>query len=167
MSTLDTIMERRTIRKYQDKPIEREKLERILQAGHYAPSARNAQDWKFICVDKPDLIAQVATAMPQDFGEHAAAFIVGVGKKEAGLMMCGQPRNTVDLSIATTAMQLVAWEEGVGSCWIGSFDAEVIREVLSLPNEQAAITLTVLGYPDESPERRPRKAKNEVIQFNK
>lgn len=165
MSTLDTIMERRSIRTFQDKPIESDKLERILQAARQAPSACNKQDWLFYCVTNPELLKRVAASMKQGFGATGAALVVACGPAEDRIMDCGQPAGTVDVSIATTFLQLVAWEEGIGSCWIGAFDAQAAAEALDVPEGMVPMTLTVLGYPAESPAMRPRKDPAEVVRF--
>lgn len=168
MSTFDTITQRRSIRKYEDRKIEKEILDKILEAGRLAPSASNRQDWKFIMVTEPDLLKKVAAAMPQDFGQDAAAILIGCGKNDnTDLMRCDQPKAPMDLSIATSYMQLVAWEEGIGSCWVGSFYTEPVREALNIPEDMTPITLTTLGYPAENPKARERKSSEEVISYNK
>ncbi|MDO5755314.1 MAG: nitroreductase family protein [Tissierellia bacterium] len=162
MSVFQTIKERRSIRKYKKEKVDPKIIEKILEAGRLSHSARNAQDWKFIAVTDEKTIEKLAETMGQAFGFDATLMIVGCGLKDAQKMFCNQPRPAVDLSIATQNMQLVAWEEGVGSCWIGHFDAEKAGEILDLEEEYCPITLTTMGYPDEEPKMRPRKAFDDV-----
>ncbi|MDO5713346.1 MAG: nitroreductase family protein [Tissierellia bacterium] len=167
MSIYEVIQNRRSIRKYQDREIPKEILDKILEAGRLAPSASNEQNWKFIMVTEPKLLQKVASSMPQDFGRDAKAILVSIGEKDSRQMRCEQPKATVDLSIATSYMQLVAWEEGIGSCWIGSFYADVVKEALNIPENMTPVALTTLGYPGENPDPRFRKSKDEVISYNK
>lgn len=167
MNVKDAIQERRSIRKYLDKKIDRKILDQILEAGRLSHSARNMQEWKFIMVDDEDLIQKLVEGMKQDFGKQAAAMLVVCGKKESELMSSGQPRNTTDASIATAYMQLQAKELGIGSCWIGSFNPKHFNEILGVPEDMTAITLTILGYPAEDPDPRHRKPREDVISYNK
>ncbi|HSH36112.1 nitroreductase family protein, partial [Schnuerera sp.] len=83
------------------------------------------------------------------------------------VMRGGQPRYTVDLSIATAYMILEAYEQGLGTCWLGSYDENMVKDVLGIPEEVRVVAITPLGYPDESPAPRPRKELGEIISYDK
>lgn len=168
MSILSTIQARRSIRKYSDKPVEEEKLESVLEAARLAPSAKNMQEWKFIVVHDEDIRKRlVEEAIQQPFVGEAPIILVACGTEADSVMKCGQSRYTVDLSIATSYMILEAHAQGLGTCWLGSFDEEKTKEILEIPEYVRAVSITPLGYPDESPEQRGRKGIDEIVCYDK
>lgn len=168
MDVLSAIKERRSIRKYSDKPVEDEKLHKVLEAARLAPSAKNLQNWKFIVVKDPDTRKKlVEYAIEQPFVGQAPIILVCCGLEPDSVMRCGQPRYTVDLSIATAYMILEAYEQGLGTCWLGSFDEKRVKEVLGIPDEVRVVSITPLGYPAESPSNRPRKDFEEIVCYDK
>ena len=82
-------------------------------------------------------------------------------------MKGGQPRYTVDLSIATAYMILEAHELGLGTCWLGSYDEGKVKEVLGIPEDVKVVSILPLGYPDEAPEARMRKSLDEIVSYDK
>ena len=82
-------------------------------------------------------------------------------------MKGGQPRYTVDLSIATAYMILEAHELGLGTCWLGSYDEGKVKEVLDIPEDVRVVSILPLGYPDEAPEARMRKSLDEIVSYDK
>lgn len=167
MNVLSAIEGRRSIRKYKDKLVEDEKLLSILEAARLAPSAKNEQEWKFIVVKESQTRKELTEAIGQPFVGEAPVILVCCGTKPEGIMKCGQPRYTVDLSIATAYMILEAYEQGLGTCWLGSFDEDMVKKVLDIPQEIRVVAITPLGYPDESPSQRPRKKIEEIISYDK
>ena len=168
MDVFQAIQTRRSIRSYQAKPIEPEKLERVLDAGRLAPSARNMQDWMFVVVQDRLMIRKLAEACnSQSFVAQAPAFIAACSTNPGQSMACGQTRSTVDLSIATAYMILEAWEMGLGTCWLGSFNPEKIKQLLDIPADFEVVAVTPLGYPDGQPAARPRKALQDVVCYEK
>ncbi|MDO5695635.1 MAG: nitroreductase family protein [Eubacteriales bacterium] len=165
MNVMEAIHARRSVRAYTDRPVSRTVLSEIMEAGRLAPSAKNLQDWRFIAVTDRAKLRALAKSMPQEHGGQCTAVIVACGKCEESRMKCNQPRPAVDLSIATAFMHLRATELGVGTCWMGHFDAEVVRTVLGIPEDMCAVTLTTLGYPAEMPAARPRRSREEVTAF--
>ncbi len=145
---------RRSIRKYQDRPVEREKLDQILEAGLRAPSSRGLNPWEFIVVDQPDLLRKLAAAKT-----HGAEFL-----KDAPLavVVCADPERCdvwiEDASIAAALMMLTAHELGLGSCWVQyrlrKYDQTVsaterLRELLGLPGSLQVLCAMAIGYPAE------------------
>ena len=168
MDVLTAIKERRSIRKYADKPVEEEKLQKVLEAARLSPSARNQQEWKFIVVKDPETRKKLTEeAIGQPFVGEAPIILVCCGTEPESIMRCGQPRYTVDLSIATAYMILAAYEQGLGTCWLGSFDENKVKEILDIPEGVRVVSITPLGYPDESPAPRPRKELDEIISYDK
>ena len=168
MDVLTAIKERRSIRKYADKPVEEEKLQKVLEAARLSPSARNQQEWKFIVVKDPETRKKLTEeAIGQPFVGEAPIILVCCGTEPESIMRCGQPRYTVDLSIATAYMILAAYEQGLGTCWLGSFDENKVKDILDIPEGVRVVSITPLGYPDESPAPRPRKELDEIISYDK
>ena len=148
MDVLDVIRRRYSVREYQDKPVEEEKLLRILEAARLAPSARNVQEWRFVVVTRTDLRKSLSeAAYNQSFLAEAPVVIACCSVINDYIMRCGQKANAIDLAIAIDHMSLQAVAEGLGTCWIGSFHPEKVRELLQIPGEVEVIELLALGYP--------------------
>ncbi len=167
MSVLSAIQGRRSIRKYNSKPIEDEKLLRVLEAARLSPSARNQQNWKFIVVKDSETRERLTEAIDQPFVGEAPIILVCCGTEPESIMRGGQPRYTVDLSIATAYMILEAHAQGLGTCWLGSFDESMVKDVLDIPKNVRVVAITPLGYPAESPSQRSRKRLEEIISYDK
>ncbi|MGB9856517.1 MAG: nitroreductase family protein [Dictyoglomaceae bacterium] len=167
MEVFEAIKKRRSIRNYLDKDVEEEKLLKILEAARLAPSARNRQEWRFIVVkDKVLREKLVKEASPhQLFMLTAPVIIVAYTLDKNYIMRCGVPAHYIDLSIALTHIHLQAVEEGLGTCWIGSFYQDKVKKVLGLPEEAEVVQLMTLGYPAEDPEPRPRLSLEEIVKF--
>ncbi|MBW4829291.1 MAG: nitroreductase family protein [Clostridiaceae bacterium] len=168
MDVLSAIKGRRSIRKYSSKPVEEEKLLKVLEAARLSPSAKNLQEWRFIVVKDSKLREKLTNeAIKQPFVGEAPIILVCCGTEASGVMKCGQPRYTVDLSIATAYMILEAYEQGLGTCWLGSFDETKVKDILDIPEDVRVVSITPLGYPSESPSQRPRKELNEIVSYDK
>jgi len=167
MDVLSAIKARRSIRKYSSKPVEEEKLQKVLEAARLSPSARNQQNWKFIVVRDDKRKEELTEAIGQSFVGEAPIILVSCGTETKSIMRGGQPRYTVDLSIATAYMILEACEQGLGTCWLGSYDEDKVKEVLGIPEDVRVVAITPLGYPAESPAPRPRKELDEIVCYDK
>lgn len=168
MDVIEAINNRRSIRRYKNKEIEDEKLNRILKSAQIAPSAANRQEWKFIVVKNKDIRDKlVEAAHRQKFVGQAPVTIVACSTESERLMPCGQYAYTVDLSIAVSFMILEATELGLGTCWLGAFDEELVKLILDIPEEVRVPAMFTLGYADESPSPRPRKPLKDIICIEK
>ena len=170
---------RKSIRRYLARPIERGIIERCLEAARVAPSAENAQPWRFLVIDEPDL--------KQRFSREGFSGIYSVSKFAAQapvliLMLCRlnvithrigrQVQNIhfhyIDIGIAGEHLVLQAEELGVGSCWMGWFSVRKARKFFKIPAKYQIVSLLALGYYDKKPSRaRKRKAINEIAWFNR
>ena len=167
MQVLEAIRARRSIRVFKKRPVSDEKLQRILEAGRLAPSARNVQEWKFIVVRHGGLREQLMQAAKnQYFVGSAPVVIVGCALITDYTMSCGQLAYPVDLSIALTQMMLQAVEEGLGSCWVGAFDEARVKTILKIPQSVRVVGLLPIGHPDEDPPARSRKTAQEVFCYD-
>jgi len=167
MTLMEAIKGRRSIRAYDSKPIEKEKIEAVLEAARLAPSARNRQKWQFIVVTDPQVKEQMLDACNnQQFVKQAPAIIVACGS-EPGMMSCQQPVETIDVSIAFSFIILKAYEEGLGTCWLGNFNKDKVKAVLGIPDDVSVVAITPLGYPAETPDARPRVSLDEIVSWDK
>ena len=164
MDVMEAILKRRSIRRYKDKPIEKAKLNRVLEAGRQAPSAGNTQPWKIVVVTDPDTRRKLAhAARDQDFVAQASAVLVGCAEKTDKVMTCGQTAYPIDVAICLTTMSLAAVGEGLGTCWVGAFHEDQVKEILGIPAEVRVVELMPLGYPAEDPPARARKPMDEFM----
>lgn len=168
MDVMSAIQGRRSIRDYSSKEIEDSKLKKVLEAARLSPSAGNNQEWKFVVVkdkDKRNRLAKAASN--QSFVGQAPVIIVACGTSPDRIMRCGQHRYTVDLSIAVSYIMLEAFEQGLGTCWIGSFDEVEVKKILDIPDEVRVVAITPLGYPSENPTARSRKLLDSIVCYDK
>jgi len=135
MDLYEAIERRHSVRAYEDRPVEDETLHRILHAARLAPSANNRQPWKFVVVRDGDLRARLVPACrDQAFVGEAPVVIAGVGLSPDRTMSCDVPGDPVDLAIAMEHVALAAAAEGLGTCWIGAFHQDRVRELLGVPD---------------------------------
>jgi len=175
---LNFINSRQSDRKYSDKPVEKEKLERIIEAGRMAPSACNAQPWKFIVVTDPELVLKVADAASakligmNSFVAQASVILVIVREKpnmssKVGATIKNKDYSLIDIGIATENICLQAKAEGIGSCIIGWFDEKQLRKLLGIPKSKRVELLVTLGYSLSEQREKRRKAAGETVSYNK
>jgi nitroreductase len=157
MDTIEAIMQRRSVRKYRREAVPTEDLEKILEAGRQAPSAANRQPWHFIVVTDEGQKKRLAEACSgQTWLADAGAIIAGVGRPAVN-----EKWYPVDVAIALENMVLAATALGYGTCWIGAFDQDRVREVLEIPEDMRVVALTPVGVPADRPEPRPRQPMSE------
>ncbi len=168
METFEAIKIRRSVRSYKPEPVSEEKLNKVLEAARLAPSAHNAQDYKFIVVKDPEQKKKLAVAAAgRDFVGEAPLVIAAVSLEPKNVMSCGVPTYAVDLAIAIDHMTLAAVAEGLGTCWIGAFSQEKVKEILEIPKEYKVVALLPLGFPADNPRQKTRKDLKELVCYEK
>lgn len=167
MTVMETIRKRYSCRAYQEKPIEKDKLDTILEAARLAPSARNTQDWRFVIVTEAGTKRQVAecTNRPEVF-EKAGVIIVGCSNSDH-VMRCGQAIAPIDVAIALEHICLQATELGLGTCWIGAFDSEKVRKILGIPDDIIIVELMTVGYPADTKPEPKRESIDKIACYEK
>ena len=164
MDVYEAIRRRYSVRSYQKKDVEQDKLQRILEAGRLAPTARNRQELKLVVVRDAKLRKALAEAAGQPFVGQAPVVIAAVGLTPQAVMHCGVPTDPVDCAIVIDHMTLAATAEGLGTCWIGHFDQDACRKVLGVPDTARIIELLPLGYPADRPTgQKKRKAPDQIV----
>ena len=166
MAVLDAIRRRYSCRAYQDKSIEQDKLESILEAARLAPSAKNTQDWRFVVVTDRDTKSRVAgtTNRPEVF--EKAGVIIAACSNSDEVMRCGQAIGPIDVAIALEHICLQTADLGLGTCWIGSFDADKVRQILAIPDNIIIVELMALGYPADSKPEPKREPIEKIVCYN-
>jgi nitroreductase len=157
--TYEKIRKRRTIRKYLQKAVPEEALLKCVDAARLSPSGRNRQPLRYVIINDPKLLKQVfstlswATDLPDYYPteeETPRAYIVILLDKNT-------PTPIHDASIAAMSISMVAYDEGLGSCILGSVDREKLKDILKVPERLAVALVVALGYPAENPVVEPMK----------
>ncbi len=158
MEVMEAIRARKSVRHYLDKPVDEATLERVMEAARLAPSARNGQEWRFVAVRDPGMRQRIAVeAARQPFIAEASILLACCAETDGRVMRCGQPAYPIDVAIAMDHLSLAAAAEGLGTCWIGSFDEATVKQALGIPAAVRVVQLMPLGYPadpDPIPKRR-------------
>jgi len=151
MSVMDVIKKRKSIRSYLGKPVEEAKLNEMLEAARLAPSASNRQEWRFVVVtDAAKRAALAHAALDQGFVKEAPVVIACCAETDGHKMSCGEPCYPIDVAIAIDHMTLVAADIGLGTCWIGAFHQDEVKQILDIPDEIRVVELLTLGYPKDA-----------------
>ena len=167
MDVMEAIKKRYSVRSYQDRAVETEKLDSILEAARLAPSASNKQEWRFIVVrDKNIRQRLMQAAKDQAFVGQAPVVVACCAKTDSHVMTCGQQCYPIDVAIAIEHMALKATEEGLGTCWIGAFYEDKVKEVLGIPQDIRVVQLLALGYPVKlRPNPKDRLRLKEIVMY--
>jgi nitroreductase len=155
MDLMEAIKKRYSCRAYQNRPVESEKLDKILDAARLAPSARNFQDWRFVVVTDKEIRAHLSIAAANQAFVAQAPVVIACCSNLTHLMRCSQPTGSIDVAIAIEHIALAATSAGLATCWIGSFYPDQVRQILQIPTHIHVIELLTLGYPaDQQPETK-------------
>ncbi|MEM0343849.1 MAG: nitroreductase family protein [Thermoplasmata archaeon] len=167
MDVHEAIRIRRSVRSYLDKPVPESALNRILEAGRLAPSANNLQPWHFVVVTDQAKREELSHGRWARFLKDCPVVIVGCGDRAAS------PKwHPIDVAIAMQQMVIAATADGLGTCWIGSFDEDVVRRILKVPENYRVVAMLAVGYPKEPLEptarlrdTRRRKPIAEIVSY--
>jgi nitroreductase len=174
---LEVISTRQSDRSYSDRVVEKEKIDRITEAGRLAPSACNAQPWKFIIVDERAILGKLAEAASakllgmNSFVSQAPVQIVVVREKanmssRIGASIKNKDYSLIDIGIASENICLQARAEGLGSCMIGWFDEKMVKKILRIPASKRVELLITIGYPAKETREKRRKPSDESVSRN-
>jgi len=161
MSVLETAKTRSSVRKYQDRKVEPEKLERILEAAHVAPTAANRQPVRLIVVQEKSGLEKIGKAA-NIYVAPLAIIVCADHSKVWKRPFDGKVTTDIDASILTDHMMLEATELGLGSVWICYFKPDVIKEEFALPEELEPINILAVGYSDEQPADKERHSTRRI-----
>lgn len=179
MTLSEIVLKRRSVRKFVEQPVEREKVEACLEAARLAPSANNVQPWRFIVVDDPQVRKRLAEAAFSGiyrlcrFVAKAPVVIVilahpDVVANKLGKAVQGTQYYLLDTGIAGEHLVLAATELGLGTCWIGWFSKRGVRKLFAIPPKYDVVAMIAVGYPEPS-QLGPKKKKplRDLVRYNK
>jgi nitroreductase len=179
MDFLELVHRRQSVRAYDPvRPVERQKLDRCIEALRLAPSACNAQPWKLVIVDDPELKKKVVKAASakwlgmNHFTNQAQILVVIVREgpnltSKLGTILKNKPYTIIDVGIAAAHFCLQATSEGLGTCIMGWFDEPAVKKVLGIPNKKRAELIITMGYPAKEVIREKiRKRTEEMCSYN-
>jgi len=173
------VRQRRSIRRYLDKPVEREKILVCIEAARLAPSAENVQPWRFLIIDDPDIKKTFAREVFSGiyffsrFATKAPVLILILARLDIIANRIGKQIQNIhfyliDIGITGEHIVLQAEELGLGTCWIGWFDIRKARKFFKIPRKYKIVSLIALGYYKKKPSKeKKRKKLEEIAWFNK
>ncbi len=161
------IRDRQATRKYDGRKVDREKLNKILEAGRIAPTAKNLQPIKIYIVESDEGLEKIDKASPCRYG--AGTILLICGDKDIAYTKGDYSTYEMDASIVTTHMMLEATNLGIDSIWVEMFDEKVLRDEFNIPSNLIPCVLLPLGYKTddcpESPNHNKRKDLDEIVEF--
>ena len=164
MDCVEEILNRRSIRKFKNEPVAEEVINTILESGRLAPTATNQQPWHFVVArNQQEKEAFIFNGFNR-FVTDSDFIVLGLYKKSEVVI---EKLSLMDVTIALQNMVITAKVQGVGSCWMGAFDEDKLRDTLNLPDDCITVGAICFGIPNEQPKQPPKKPMNEIVHFNK
>ncbi len=168
MRFIELARKRSSVRRYETTPVEESALQEILEAGRLAPSAANYQPWHFLVVRDEQKRRELGQTYKKDwFWQAPVILIVCVEPAKGWTRMDGRNYAWVDGTIAMDHMTLCATDLGLGTCWVGAFDAARLKQVLGLPEGVEPVAMTPLGKPAADGPPKKRKPMEEIVRYEK
>lgn len=168
MDFLDLVKARNSVRSYTNQPVEKEKIEYILECARLAPSAVNFQPWQFIIVTGEEAKDDILQCYNRDWFATAPMYIIACADNEQSWKRKADEKDhaDIDVSIAVEHLCLAATEQGLGTCWVCNFDVELCKVLFDLPANLSPIAFIPLGYPAETEIKyKNRKSLEDIINY--
>jgi nitroreductase len=164
----ELIKRRYSARAYKPDEVEDDKLQKVLEAARLAPTAANRQAIQFIVISTAGRDSELKRIYKADWFVQPPLVICACGIPAQNWVRAdGKNYNDVDVAIAMDHLVLAATDVGLGTCWIGAFDAAAAREILDLPDDVEPIAFTPLGYPADQPKPKKRKALSDLVRYER
>ena len=160
----DQVVSRRSIRHYKNQTVPNNLLEKVLEAGRLAPSAKNIQPWHFIVISDEDVRNQFAKWRYSSFFTESPVIIVGCADISNEKV---RKWSIIDVTIALQNMVIAAHALGLGTCWIGCFEEPEASQTLGIPDNYKIVAMLSLGYPDYQPGTPRKKLLKEIVSYEK
>jgi nitroreductase len=168
MEVSEVIIKRVSIREYKPTDVPDDKLMRVLEAGRMAPTGGNRQEMKFVVIKNKETKGKLGEASGGQKHVAGAPFVIAaVATHPERMMVCDVPAYPVDVSIALAHMMLAAADIGLGTCWIGAFQQEMVKNILDIPKQCRVVALLSLGYPAAGGREKIRKPIEELVCYEK
>lgn len=169
MKFIELAEKRCSIRNFRQDPIPEAVLKEILTAGQLAPSAKNLQPYQFIVVTAEAGLDALAAAYPAPFFREAPVAVVICSEEEKGWVRSRYDHKNytdVDCAIAMDHMSLAATDLGLGSCWIGAFNPDLVKTAMGIPEGVEPLNMLLLGYPNAEGLDKKRKPLDELVRYD-
>lgn len=166
---------RQSVRSYVDTPVEKEKIVQCLEAARLSPSANNAQSWKFVVIDRPDLkeaVAECASGMGMNKFTHQSPVLVAVVLERSNLLskvgslVQNKEYALLDIGMAVNQFCLQAADLGLGTCILGWFNESKVKKLLNVPLVKRIPLLISVGYAQGSTRNKVRKSMDQMSRWN-
>ena len=170
MEFIDVVRKRRSIRAYKPDPVSDEDLEFLLEAARLAPSWKNLQCWEYIVVKDEKSRIKIAGSRPEskDWIAQAPVIVVACAEPQNSGRIEGKDYYMTDIGVSFEHLILAARDRGLGTCWVGEFDENMVKEALDIPENIRVVAFTPVGYPaQEKEEVRKRKPLQEFCYYEK
>ncbi len=166
MEFYDLIEKRYSVRAYEERPVEEDKLRKILEAANLAPTAANRQPFRIIVIQTKGREKELSRIYSRDWFVQAPLILCMCAVKSEGwVRRDGKNYAEIDATIAMDHLILAAADLGLGTCWVAAFDPEAARKGLALSDELEPIAMTPLGYPADSWRPKKRKSLSEIVRY--
>ena len=164
MNFLELVKRRYSCRAYEQRPVEREKLDYVMECVRMAPSAVNKQPWRFRVISDGEGRAKLQQCYARDWFNTAPVYVIAsVLHDEEWVRGDGKRHGDIDIAIAVEHLCLAAAEQGLGTCWVCNFDAVKCGEVFSLPESEEPAVLIPMGYAADELKEKKRKPIKEIV----
>ncbi len=167
MEILPEISKRKSVRQFNPKPVGKQQLSRILEAGLKAPSAKNRQAWRFIVIQKEELRKRLQEAsFGLEYVGQAPVMIAACTTNIDYRMPNGQLSYPIDIAFAVSFMMMQAVHEGLATCCVSTYDEQEVKEILTIPFSMRVVMLLLIGHSDADPEPAGRKPMKRSVSFD-
>ena len=164
MELLELVKRRYSCRNYQPTSVEQEKLDYIMECVRFAPSAVNKQPWMFRIISSEADRKKICQCYNREWFATAPVIVIAsILHDEEWVRSDGKHHGDIDIAIAVEHLYLAATEQGLGTCWVCNFDAELCKKSFGLEDNEEAAVLIPIGYPADEPKDKKRKAIEEIV----
>jgi len=168
MEFFELIQKRYSVRAYQPRQVEEEKLRKVLEAANLAPTAANRQPFRLIVIPTKGREKELKRIYSRDwFIQAPVVLCMCAVKSEGWVRRDGKNYAEIDATIAMDHLVLAAADLGLGTCWVAAFDPQEAREVLGLSDDLEPVAMTPLGYPADSWKPKRRKSLSDLVRYLK
>jgi nitroreductase len=164
MDCVERVLNRRSIRRFKNEPVDEDIMNNILEAARQAPSATNQQPWHFVVARDYSEKDACSFGGFNRFVTDASFVVVGLYRESEVII---EKLSLMDVTIALQNMVIAAWVQGVGSCWMGAFDERKLKDTLALPADAKIVGAVAFGLSDENPSQPPKKPLSQIVHFDK
>lgn len=172
MSIDKLFLERKSVRSFSNKKIDKKSILELLNAARIAPSAVNYQPWRFFVCNTPDMKQRIAESYPRKWFESAPLYIVACADNSQSWKRAADNKDhgNIDVAIAVTHLILKATELRLGTCWVCNFDANILKDALNLDKVLEPVAIIPIGYPShnvtfETDDPKKRKSIEEFTEW--